>query len=813
MQIFLQDLRYAFRQLRKSPGFATTAVLTLALGIGANVAVFTLVNALLLRQLPLGHANELVWIAPAPAKCGFSCETYSSDAYDEFRALSRSYQDVTGYFAFSTPDNLRITGNGEPVPATGIDVIGNFFDVLGVQPAMGRSFTAEETRHGAHPVALLTDSFWRQRYAADPAIVGKAIEMNGQQVTVVGVMPASFDYGGVFAPGTKVDLFTPLILDDAREWGNIVTMIGRLKPGVTIAQAQADAALVIPHLCWSVKYPGSCGSYAKRPIELRTLKEYVSGRMRSSLIILWCAVGMILLIACVNLSNLLLARAAARGKEFAMRSALGASRRHIVFQLLTESLVLSVVGGVFGLGLAYIMVAWLAHQGAIALPLLSGLSLDGAALGWTLLVAAFSAIIFGLIPGLRMAGGNVQELLKDSGAGSGQGRKHERLRTVLVISEVALACMLLVGAGLLLHSFLRVLDIDLGFQPEQAAAIKVDYDESAPTAEERVQKRTVAFQQILGRVGSLPGVNAAGIVDYLPLGQNRAWGPPVPKGRTFRDGELPNPLVYMISPGYLNAMGMRLHGRDFTWDDGPKSERVILMNSTAARSLWPGDDALGKIVSINGTDARVVGVIDDVHQGSVEDAPGWQIYFPVTQQGPNGAELVVRTSLPPAAIASSVMSTLRQINPKQPSVEFRPLQTLVDHANSPRRFFMMLVAAFAALGLLLAALGIYGVIAYSVTRQTQEIGIRMALGATRSSVVTMVLKGALWRTMIGVVTGIPVALIGGHLIATQLYGVGSSDPLTILGAIVVLVACATAAGLIPARRAASIEPMRALRSE
>ncbi len=812
LDILLQDLKYTFRTLGRDRGFTVVAILILALGIGANIAVFSVVNTLLLRPLPFAHAQELVWIAPPPAKCGFSCETYSADAFDEFRAQTRSYQDVTGYFAFSTADNLRLTGRGEPVPATGIAVIGNFFQVLGVRPAMGRTFAADETRHGARPVALLANAYWKRQFAADPAIVGKAIELDSQQVTVVGVLPASFDFGAVFSPGAKVDLFMPLILDDARDWGNIVTFIGRLKPGVTLAQAQTEANSVSRDLYFNVKYPNSRGNYKGFVIPV-PLKDWVSGRLRRSLIVLWSAVGVILLIACVNLSNLLLARAAARAKEFALRCALGATRGRIVRQLLTESMVLSCAGALLGLGLAFVMVAWLAHQGAIALPLLSSLRIDGAALGWTVLVAVLAAFLFGLVPGLRMAGGNLHEALKDSGPGAGQGRKHERVRAVLVVSEVALACMLLVGAGLLLRSFLKVLDVDLGFQADHAAAIKVDYDDSAPSDSERTMKRGVIFQQILSRVGSIPGVEAAGMVDYLPLEQNRAWGAPVPKGRTYRDGELPNPLVYMITPGYLHAMGMRLHGRDFTWDDGLKSEKVILLNDAAARFFWPGEDAVGKVVTVNGTDRSVVGVVDDVHQGSVDGSPGWQVYFPATQEGPNGAYLVVRTNLPPAALAGSVLHALRELNPKQPAVEFRPIQMLVDHAVSPRRFFVILVATFATLGLLLAALGIYGVISYSVTQRTREIGIRMALGASTGRVQRQVLAGTLRLALVGIVLGAGASIAVARLIASLLFATSPWDVATYAGMAVALLLVAAVSGYIPARRASRINPMVALRAD
>src|SRR4051794_3832854 len=332
----LWDIRYTFRKMGRDPGFAAISISILALAIGANLAVFSVVNTILLRPLPFPNSNELVWIAPPPQKCGLSCSTYSADAYDEFRAQSRSYQDVTGYEAFTSPDNLRLTGRGEPQPVTGIEVIGNFFQVLGVRPQMGRLFTPEEARKGSQPVTLLTNGYWRRQFAGDSTIIGKSINLSGRAVTVVGVLPESFDFGAVFSPGSKTDLFLPLVLDEQRDWGNIVTLIGRLKPSLNIAQAQAEARLVEPNLCWNVKYPKSCGAYVGKDssMQLRTLKEYVSGRLHRSLIVLWCAVAAILLIACVNLSNLLLARAVARGKEFAVRGAVGAGRGRIIRQLL-----------------------------------------------------------------------------------------------------------------------------------------------------------------------------------------------------------------------------------------------------------------------------------------------------------------------------------------------------------------------------------------------------------------------------------------------------------------------------------------------
>jgi predicted permease len=810
----LQDLRYTFRTLGRDRGFAAVCIVILALAIGANTAVFSVVNTLLLRPLPFPDANQLVWIAPPPGPCGISCATFSADAYEEFRALNRTYQDVTGYEAFTTPDNLRLTGRGEPLPVTSIMVIGNFFQVLGVKPAIGRLFTTEEARSGPHPVTLLTDAYWRRQFGADPAIVGKTIDLSGKQTTVVGVLPQSFDFGAVFSPGAKVDLFTPLDLDQERNWGNIVTLIGRLKPGVTIPQALDDGKRVARDIYQSVKYPETKGRY-KGALIPHSMKDYVTGKLRRSLIALWSAVGVILLIACVNLSNLLLARAASRAREFAVRGALGAGRGRVVRQLLMESLVLSCGGAVLGLGLAIILITWLAHQTSVALPLLSTLRIDTQALGWTVLVAVCAAFLFGLIPGLKVASGNLHEVLKDSGPGAGTGRKHQRIRSVLVVTEVALACMLLVSAGLLLRSFLKVLDVDLGFQPDHAASIPVDYDESGKTPEERGANRMAIFQRVIERVTAVPGVEAAGIVDFLPLGPNREWDSPWPQGRKPNERAWPDPLVYVVTPGFVRAMGMRLHGRDFTWADGPSDEKVVMINASAARVYWPGEDAVGKILmrgdEKNHEADRVVGVVDDIHEESVESATGSQIYYPASQQTPDWAQLVVRTKLPPASLGVSILHALRELNPRQPAAEFRPIRTIVDHAVSPRRFFMLLVGAFAVLGLVLATLGIYGVISYSVTQQTQEIGVRMALGAGAGRIQRDVMLNTLRLAAAGILLGAGASVASARLISSLLFATSPWDPRVYATMMVSLVGVALVSGYLPARRASRIDPLSALR--
>ena len=760
-------------------------------------------NTILLRPLPFRDPQQLVRIVQKNPKAGESSRTYTADATQDFQQQNHSFQSVSGYFAFTGPDNLKLVGTGQPVPVTSILVAEGFFQTLGVDPSLGRSFRSEEFVKHSQPVALLSYPFWKRQLGGDRSIVGKAINLSNTSVIVIGVLPDTFDFGSVFSPGAKVDLFAPYIMDDFRDDGNDLALVGRLKHGVTLAQAQSEADQLFPQLYFEHKHPEYGKGYTG---QVTGLKDYVSGKLRRSLIVLWCAVGLILLIVCVNLSNLLLARAAARSKEFAMRRALGARRWRLVRQLLTESLILATVGAVLGLGLAYVILSYLAHQGSIALPLLTMVRVDGTVLEWTLLIAVGSAVLFGPAPGLRMSGGNLQEVLKDSGASA--GRKHNRMRSTLVITEIALACVLLVGAGLLLRSFLRVLDIDLGFQPSRAAAISVDYDDGGNPA-----KRAAIWQEIVRQSSMIPGVEAAGISDNLPMSRNRSWGIAA-KGEEKRDdlGYLPV-FVYIVSPGYLKAMGMRLmEGRDISWEDMSNNRSVVIINETVARKLWPGQDPIGRTALAGGTEPQVIGVIADVRESGAEDNAGAQMYLPATKQfGPEGANLVVRSKLPPTAVATSVMGTLRQINPGQPATEFKPIQGLVDRATSPRRFFVLLVGTFACLGLLLASLGIYGVVSYSVTRQTQEIGIRMALGATETRVQLDVIWETLRLALIGIALGMMASLAVARLIASLLFQTAPTDPFTFAGVVVLLGTVALLAGFLPARRASTIDPMVALR--
>ena len=808
MERFMQDLRYALRTLGRERGFTAIAILILALGIGANIVVFSVVHTILLRPLPFFEPDRLVWIAPPNTGHDKSSSTYTADAYDDLRAMNRSFVDVTGFNAFTAPDNLKLTGKGEPVPVTDVPVIGNFFQVLGVTPVVGRLFNAEETRNGG--VVVLSYAYWKREFGGDPSIVGKSITLDEHPVPVVGVLPASFDFGAVFSPGAKVDMFDPQNLEDIRNGGgNTVTLIARLKPGVTLEQARSEARDLFPRLYFEKKHPETLGNYKDRGFPI-WLKDFVSGSLRRSLTVLWCAVGMILLIVCVNLSNLMLGRAAARTKEFALRVALGAGRGRLIRQLVTESLVLSGAGAALGLGLAYAATAWLSQQGSIALPLLSFVNIDGAVLGWTVGIALGVGLLIGLAPAWKLTGANLQEALKDSGPGTSAGRKHDRVRTVLVISEVALACVLIVGAGLLLRSFLAVMDVDLGFRPDHSAAIPVEVPNSIRTPEQR----TAMLQQMQQKVSVLPGVEAAGFTDNLPLLRNRGWDAPEVKGKPRPPNEGQGAFVYVISPGYLPSMGARLHGRDFVWSDNNDSELVIILNKAAAKGLWPNEDAVGRMAVLQGLDVRVVGVIDDMHESNVEGRIGWQMYLPVMEKqwGPEELSLVVRSKQDVGTLTTSVLQALRTVNPGQPATEFRSLQNVVDHATSPRKFFAVLVGIFAGLGLVLASLGIYGVISYSVTQQTQEIGIRMALGATRERVQASVILRTLRMALMGMGVGIFACAGMVKAIRSLLFGTQPNDLPTFAGMLVLLTGVALLAGYLPARRASRIDPMTALRN-
>ncbi|MGO4883469.1 MAG: ABC transporter permease [Bryobacteraceae bacterium] len=797
----LRDLRYTFRTLRRDPGFAAFAVLIVGLGIGASATVFSVVNALLLRPLPFHEPERLVWITNHDTG-GLSGATTQVDYLLDLRAQSKSYTDVAGYFAFyGVGDNL-LTGRGEPERLSGVPVSENFFQLLGIQPQLGRLFTPAECKWNGPKAVLLSHGLWLRRFGSDPRIAGQKLIINDEPVTVTGVLPASFDLASVFAPGSHFDLYFPFPLSpETNRWGNTMAIVARLKPGVPASSARAELRILAPQMTRAHPERNDFEGW------LVPLSEHVSARIRPALLVLACAVGVVMLIVCTNLSNLLLARTAARQKEIAIRTALGAARTRLIRQMLTEGVTLACCGALFGVLLATAGTYILAHLQTLSIPLLVNVRTDPTVLMFCLAAAILTGVIFGLAPALQVPVNALHDVLKDTARGSTAGKTRNWVRGTLVVSEIAFACVLLVSAGLLVRSFLRVLDVNLGFHPEQAASVRVDPDARYPAP-----KQPAYFAEVLRRVRETPGIQAAGLTDALPLGRNRAWGASA-KGQVYPPGKFPNAFVRIVSDGYFRAMGIPLiAGRDISEQDGPSAEPVIAVNETLAHALWPGQNAVGQIMRACG-DRRVVGVVGDVRHLALEQGAGNEMYLPIRQCNDFASvDLVVRSNLPPADLAARVRAALKPIVPNLPGKEFRPLQQLVDKAVSPRRFVVWLLGGFALFALLLASLGVYGVISYGVNQRTQEIGIRMALGASASRLEARIVGQTLVLAAIGMFVGAIASRVLAGALSGLLFGVTANDPATFLGMLAALTAVVAIAGYLPARRASRIDPSMALRA-
>jgi putative ABC transport system permease protein len=800
LETILQDVRYSFRTLRRDAGLATFAILIIGLGVGASSTVFSVINALLLRPLPFESPGRLAWVANSTVE-GLSGATIQVAHLQDLRAQSRTFSDVAGYFAFYGAGGDKLTGAGEPERLTGVPVTENFFQLLGVRPQLGRLFTTEECRFNGPGAVLLGHRLWERRFASDPNVVGRSITLNDAPVTVVGVLPASFDFAAVFAPGSRIDLYRPFPLSEqTNRWGNTLSLIGRLKPSATVEAARAEVNAIAERA--EREHPEWNGLRPK----VVALHEHVSGQLRSAMFVLACAVGLVMMIVCANLSNLLLARAATREKEIAIRAALGAGRRRLIQQMLTESLVLACCGAAVGLLIAVGGTRLLSQLDAVRIPLLEQICVDGFAISFTLLTAVLTGVLFGLVPAIRSSSLSLQTALKESGRGSSQSKRHGWIRGALVVCEVAFACVLLVGSGLLIRSFLRVLDVDMGFQPQSAGALRIDAGRQYSTQ----ALRNSYFDEALRRVRDTPGVEAAGLTDALPLVGNRSWNVSA-KGKTYERGKNPEAFVRVVSDGYLRAMGITLRaGRDFSPADNPSSPRVIIINETLARDLWPGEDPLGKTMIADG-ERQVVGVVRDVRHLALERESGGEMYIPFRQRQQSSFTLVARGSHSLAGLASGVREALRPVDPNLPANEFRPIQDLVDKSVSPRRLVVLLLACFACFALILASLGIYGVISYSVSQRKQEIGIRMALGASAGNLQTLVLTQTLKLAAAGMALGLMASWLLGRALQGLLFGVRPSDPMTFTAALVLLMAVAALAGYLPARRASRLDPLEALR--
>ena len=802
-----RDLRYAFRTLRRDAGFTAFAILIVGLGIGACSTIFSVVDTLLIRPLPFRDPASLVWISnhSTDAQAGLSAATVQVNHFRDLREQNKSFSDIAAYFAFYGVGDSKLTGQGEPERLTGVPVSQNFFPLLGVQPKIGRLFSDDECKWNGPKAVLLSDGLWKRRFASDPSIVGRPLVLDDEPVTVVGVLPASFDFATLFAPGSHIDIYFPFPLtEETNRWGNTIAIVGRLNPGATVQSAQAEATVLGQQI--ERAHPERNEFEPK----VTTLAAHVSGRVRPALLVLAGAVGGVMLIVCANLSNLLLARSASRQKEIAIRTALGAGKWQLIRQMLTESLALSFCGAVLGLVLAFAGTRALAHLSAVSIPLLSDVHIDGIALGFTLLVAIATGLIFGVAPALQVPGVKLHDVLKDANRGSSQGRGHAWIRNGLVVSEIGLACVLLVGAGLLIRSFLRVMDVDLGFRPERAAALRID----PPATYSTQAQHNIYFNEALRRVMEVPGIEAAGLSDALPLGRNRSWGFEA-KGQVYARGHYPEGFVRVVSGGYFAAMGIPMRaGREFSERDTPESLKVIIVNETLAKTLWPGQDPIGQILHADRPERTVVGVVSDVRHLALEQKSGMEFYLPITQTNDySSVDLVLRSSLIPAELAARVRAALKPIEPNLATGDIRTIQQLVDKAASPRRFIVMLLGGFAIFALILASLGIYAVISYSVTQRTQEIGIRMALGASAGNLQAGIILQTMTLAGIGIVAGIAVSWALARTLSGLLFGIKFSDPATFAAMLVLLTSVAALAGYLPARRASRIDPVAALRGE
>jgi predicted permease len=807
-ETLLTDLRYAVRALRRDAAWTALAVAIVGLGIGASSAVFSVVHALLLRPLPFVEPGRLAWIANGTAE-NLSAQTVQVGHLLDLRQQSRAFSDIAGFSPFYGVGDVRLTGVGEPERLTAVPVTDGFFALLGVEPRVGRFFTAAEAAWEAPKSVVLAHVYWQRRFAGNADVVGRTITLDGAPATIVGVLPDTFDFAATFTPGSPADLFVPFPLSpETDRQGNTLALIGRMNPDVDLTAAQAEATMLADRIR---RHVGQTRNQF-RP-NLSPLRERVSGSFEDSVLVLAGAVAFLMLIVCANLSNLLLVRVSVRQQELAVRAALGARRHQLVRQMLVESLVLAGAGTALGLALAVGGTRVIARLEGTGVPLLQDVRVDGVVLAFTALAATVTGIGFGLLPALRMSAAAPQATLRERSRGS-IGMSHSLMRRAIVVGEIALVCVLLTGAGLLVRSLRQVLDVQPGFDASGVIALRVDPGGTDLT----VERKNAYFEGIVRHARSVPGVDAVGLTDALPLGDNFGWrtwdasAAPVvePDQRQF-------PLVRMIDDGYFDAMKIALRaGRGFTPADGPSSERVVIINDTLARLFWPGQDPVGRIVwTSNGRVAlRVIGVVGDVRYFALERETGAEMYMPLRQTGNYSlVDLVVRTALPPASIAPGVRTALSSADPNLPAAEFRTMEQLVDHSVFARRFIVLLISAFAAFGLLLAAMGIYAVIAYSVNQRRREIGIRLALGASPRALRLGVLSQSVTLALVGLAIGIPASWMATRSIRGLLFGIVPTDSVTFAAALALLVAVAAVAGYLPARRASRIDPMVALRAD
>lgn len=788
------DGRHALRAVRQDLRLFVFAVLIIGLGVGACTAVFSVLSPLLLQPLPFEEAGRLVWVANGSSEGGgMSSVTSRTSNLRDFRELNQSFDGLTGYNAFFEQQSYNLVGEGEPIRLLGVGVAGDFLDVLGVQPLHGRNFTEEEGQQDGPRAVILSHLFWHRHYGGDPSIVGRTISLNDVPNLVVGVLPSSFDFASTFAPHTRVDFLNAFpISDQTDRSGNTISMIGRLTSGATVGSAQADLDRIITLL--EEADPDRWGLGAT----VSGMQEKIAGPYRSALLLLAAAAGAVMLIVCVNLSNLLLANSSRRGKEMAVRSALGASRVRLVRQMLMESLMLSSGGALIGLGVAVAVTRFVATADGLDIPMLRSVSVDSSALLFSTALAVAVGVLVGIVPALQISSGGAAAAFRGSRRGMSSSRRSTRLREGLVVAEVALSCVLLVFGGLLLRSFQKVLDVDLGFTPQEVIAWQVNTTREFDSLEEM----TAFTDQLVEKVEAIPSVMSAGLIDAVPLGRNRTWPLGAP-GLEYDDAPSFSAFPHMVDRRYLRTMEIPLTaGRHFNSEDTEENGLVAILNQTAAEKVFHGEDALGRNVMIAGQERQVVGVVADIRHRSLETDAGPQMYMPIGQiYAFQTLDLVVKSSLPAEVLAGDVAAAIHAVDSDIPMREYQTLSSLVDLSISPRRFTLQLLIAFAATALLLAALGIYGVLSCAVTERLPEIGIRMALGETSGGVMRRVVGKTLVLAVIGLILGAAGSFVVSRWISSLLYSVDASDPWTFLIMAGLLTVVAGLAGFIPALRA------------
>lgn len=820
METLWNDLRYGWRVMRRSPGFAAVAILTLAIGIGASAAIFSIVNGVLLRPLPFPDSSRIVTIWETDANRNVVRGTASPAEFLDWRDMNHSFAELSGWRSLL----FTITGSGDAEQVHGSQVSGNFFRMLGVGPVIGRDFSSEDEKPGREQVAILTYALWQRHYGGDSSVIGKSILLDEKPYTIIGILPRSFSLYGV-AP--ELDIWVPFAFNRAqlnREDHELV-IFGRLLPGVALPQAQAEMETIVSQL--KKQYPGID---QENGVRVSGFHDELIKSLRPSIVILLAAVGFVLLIACANVANLMLARAATREREIAVRAALGAGRRRILRQLLTESALMALMGGALGIAVAYggihLLRAGLPPIGGRGqIPHAEWIGIDGTVLAFTLFVSLLTGIIFGLAPAIQISRSELFESLKEGSRGSTGGRRSHFIQSSLVVSEIALSLMLLVGAGVLIRSFFLIMSDSLGFDPSNVLSMQIFL--SAPRYP-KAQQVNNFYQRVIEGVGALPGVKSASAANFLPLtGWSGFCDFDISGRATPPSGEHFTGQYRVADWRYLQTMGISVkQGRDLVASDGVDTQSVALINEALARRYWPNQDPVGQQIRLKFPDTRqpwdpepregwlnIVGIVSDVRDWEWGEQKIGQIYLPYTQNASRIMHLVVRSEGDPTQLVSGVRSVVNSVDPSQPVTDARFMDDYLAASVSRRRLSMLLLVLFAGVATVLAAVGIYGVMAYAVTQRSHEIGIRMALGAEPNDVLRMVVSDGMKLAGIGLVIGIAASYAAARYLASQLYGVKAKDPITVICVSVGLALVAISACYFPARRATKVDPLEALRYE